>query len=187
MASLLERELAGDGHQISRVCRGLRVKANCSVKGQIVISNSELTEADQEEFRQVQELLKNLRRKTVSFVALPRIGGASGAEYSKLPMGKLWETMRLGEKNPRKKVDVRAFVLSADVFPPNVVKHATTTGLSEPIKADAKRMKRVIDFIITKRQKDDVILLFDGRSRTCRKVLEQFEEKLSASTAHSCE
>ena len=116
MASLLERELAGDGHQISRVCRGLRVKANCSVKGQIVIGNSELTEADQEEFKQVQELLKNLRRKTVSFVALPRIGGASGAEYSKLPMDKLWETMRLGEKNPRKKVDVRAFVLSADVF-----------------------------------------------------------------------
>ena len=93
--------------------------------------------------------------------------------------------MRLGHKYPKKKEHVRAFVLSADVFPPNLVMHAKTTGLSEPIKADAERLKRVIDFIITKRQKDDVILLFDGRSKTCRKVLEAFEEKLSASNAHS--
>ena len=68
------------------------------VKGEIVIGNSELTESDQEEFKQAQELLKNLRRKTVSFVALPTIGGASGAEYSKPQMDKLWDTMRLGHK-----------------------------------------------------------------------------------------
>ena len=72
-------------------------------KGQMDIGKSELTEADQEELEQVQDALKTFRRKTVSFVALPKIGGASGADYTKAQMDKVWEIMRLGHKYPRKK------------------------------------------------------------------------------------
>ena len=50
--------------------------------------------------------------------------------------------------------------------------------------ADVERMKRVIDFIAQKRTKDDIVLLLDGRSRSCRKVIEQAEERLAASGAH---
>ena len=60
-----------------------------------------------------------------------------------------------------------------------------STSISEPIAADAERMKRAIDFILAKRTKDDIILLFDGRSRPCRKVIEQFEEKLASSGTHA--
>ena len=63
--------------------------------------------------------------------------------------------------------------------------HAKTTGLIEPMKADEERMKRVIDFIITKRQKDDVVILFDGRSKICRRIMEEFDDKLSAGNQHS--
>ena len=93
--------------------------------------------------------------------------------------------MRLGHKFAKKKTDVRAFVLSADLFPPNVVKHGLSTSMSEPIAADPERMKRVIEFILQKRRKDDIILLFDGRSRACRKVMELYEEQMKASGTHS--
>ena len=152
---------------------------------QILMGTSELGDADKEDVKLTQELLMTLRRKTVSFVALPSVGGASGADYTKAQMDKMWETMRLGHKYGRKKTDVRAFVLSADLFPPNVAKHGVRTSMSEPIAVDADRMKRVIDFILQKRTKDDLILLFDGRSRSCRRVMEQSEEKLAASGAHA--
>ena len=51
--------------------------------------------------------------------------------------------------------------------------------------ADVDRMKRTIAFILQKRNKDDVVMLFDGRSRSCRKVIEQFEEQIAASGAYS--
>ena len=46
-------------------------------------------------------------------------------------------------------------------------------------------MRRVIDFIVQKRTKDDVVLLFDGRSKTCRRVMEEAEERLAAFGARS--
>ena len=46
-------------------------------------------------------------------------------------------------------------------------------------------MKRVLEFILNKRTKDDVVILFDGRSRLCRRVIEQSEEKIAASGAHT--
>ena len=92
--------------------------------------------------------------------------------------------MRLGHKFIRKKGSVRAFFLSAELFPPNVAKHAASAKLSESIACDADRMKRVIEFIASKRAKDDLVILFDGRSRACRKVMEATEDKLAASGAH---
>ena len=72
---------------------------------------------------------------------------------------------------------MRAFVFSADLFPPNIAKHAASASLSDPIAADTERMQRVLEFIIQKRHKEDLILLFDGRSRACRRVMEEHEEK----------
>ena len=66
-----------------------------------------------------------------------------------------------------------------------MAKHATTAKLSESIASDADRMKRVIEFIASKRAKDDVVILFDGRSRPCRKVMEAAEDKFAASGAHA--
>ena len=71
------------------------------------------------------------------------------------------------------------------MFPPNLVKPLASGGsLVDQIAPDAERMKRVIDFITQKRSKDDIVLLFDGRSRACRKIIEKAEESLAASGAH---
>ena len=148
------------------------------------VGTTEFSDDVKEEIREVQKLLMKLRRDTVTFVQLPTIGGASGAEYSKVQMEKMWNDMRLGHRFARKKGDVRAFILSADLFPPNVTKHGVVTSLSEPIAVDEERMRRVLDFIIQKRTKDDLILLFDGRSKPCRKVMEEVEDKLRASGGH---
>jgi hypothetical protein len=139
-----------------------------------------LPEQAQEELAKIQRLLVQLRRKKAGFVALPEIGGAVGAEYSKAQLDKVWMDLRLGHSFTRKKHDVRAFVLSADVFPPNLVKHGASASLIQPMAGDANAMKRVIEFILAKRTKDDVVLLFDGRSRAARKVMEQFEVRLAA-------
>ena len=63
--------------------------------------------------------------------------------------------------------------------------HGRGGALSEQMVADVDRMKRTISFILQKRTKDDVVMLFDGRSRSCRKVIEQFEEQIAASGAYS--
>ena len=153
--------------------------------GQDFLGTTELSEADKEDLQKVQELLKALRRKSVSFTTLPTLGGASGAHYTKAQLEKVWESMRLGHAFNKKKTTIRAFVFSADMFPPNMVKHGTTTSLSEPIAVDAERMKRTIEFILQKRTKDDIVLLFDGRSKLCRRVMENYEERLAGSGSHS--
>ena len=149
-----------------------------------IVGASELSEDVKEDVQRTQKLLMKLRRDTVSFVKLPAAGGASGAEYTKAQMENMWDSMRLGHRFARKKDDVRAFVLSADLFPPNLVKHGASASLGDPIAADAEKMKRVVEFIIQKRLHNDLILLFDGRSRLCRKVMEQSEDKLTASGVH---
>jgi hypothetical protein len=148
------------------------------------LGTSELSEHDKKDLTACKELLLKLRRKHVSFVTLPTIGGASGAEYSRAQLEKAWENMRLGHKYGRKKTDVRAFVLSADLFPPNLARDGVMTTMSHMIAADPARMQSVIDFILQKRGKDDVVLLFDGRSRPCRKIMENNEDKMAASGAH---
>jgi hypothetical protein len=80
---------------------------------------------------------------------------------------------------------VRAFVLSADLFPPNLARDGVMTTMSHQIAVDPARMQSVIDFILQKRGKDDVVLLFDGRSRPCRKIMENNEDKMAASGAHT--
>ena len=68
--------------------------------------------------------------------------------------------------------------------PPNLTKHGRCGGLADQVAMDLDRMKRTIAFMLQKRTKDDVvIILFDGRSRPCRKVLDTFEEALAASGA----
>jgi len=74
-------------------------------------------------------------------------------------------------------------IFSADLFPPNLTKHGRAGGLAEQVSVDMERMKRTIAFMMQKRGKDDVVMLFDGRSRQCRKVMELFEDELAASGA----
>ena len=164
------------------VCHGGPISSDLGVPS--FVGTSELAEDVKEEVQQVQKRLMEIRRNTVSFVKLPVIGGASGADYSRAQLEAIWNSMRLGHRYARKKDDVRAFVFPADLFPPNLVKHGASASLSDPISVDAERMKRVLDFIIQKRANTDVIILFDGRSRSCRRVMEQYEEKLSANGAH---
>ena len=85
---------------------------------QAIVGASELAEEDQAELATVQEMLMVLRRKSVSFEIMPSVAGASGPEYSKMQLERLWEGLRLGYKFQRKKQDCRAFVLSAEMFPP---------------------------------------------------------------------
>jgi len=145
---------------------------------------SELAEEDKEDLQKVQALLMKLRRDKVRFTALPEVGGASGAEYSRAQLDKVWGELFNGHRFARKKEDVRALVLSAEVFPPNVVKQATTAGLAEAVAVDTKRMQAVIDFILAKRTKEDLILIFDGRSRGARRLMGEYEDKLAAGGAH---
>ena len=118
-------------------------------------------------------MLAQLRRAKVGFYALPDVGGASGGEYSLAQLNKVWSEMKIGHRYSRKKGDVRALILSADVFPPNIVKHGATASLADPIAVDKDRLLRVLDFMISKRGKEDLILLFDGRSRAARKIMEE--------------
>ena len=148
---------------------------------QTLVGASELPEEDQAQLAKIQGALLTLRRKTVTFTPLPTIGGASGAEYTKVQLDKVWEGSRLGYKYMRKKTDVRAFVLSAESFPPNVGKQGLQTSLSEQLKVDKERFARTIEYIAQRRSKDDVVILCDGRGRDARKVIESFEEKLTAS------
>ena len=57
--------------------------------------------------------------------------------------------------------------------------------MSDQVKVDPDRFGRVIEFITTRRGKDDIVILCDGRGRSSRKVIESFEEKLVASGAHA--
>jgi hypothetical protein len=152
---------------------------------EMAIGASELDDKAKAEVKEVQELLMSLRRKTVNFASLPAIGGAAGGDFSTAQLQKVWESLRVGHKYSHMKTRVRAFVFCADMFPPNLVKPSASGGsLVDQITPDADRMKRVIDFITQKRLKDDIVLLFDGRSRACRKIIENAEEKLAASGAH---
>ena len=99
---------------------GCPICADSAASGAMLagLGSSELAETDQEDLKRVQDMIMNLRRKSVNFVALPAIGAASGAGYSTAQLQKVWETMRLGHSFGRKKADVRVWIFSADLFPP---------------------------------------------------------------------
>ena len=57
--------------------------------------------------------------------------------------------------------------------------------MSEHIAVDAERMKRVIDFSLQYRTSENLVLLFDGRIRACRQIMQPAEDKLRASGVHA--
>ena len=76
--------------------------------------------------------------------------------------------------------------MSADLlFPPNVAKSGSVANLGDPVALDAERFGRVLDFVSQRRSAHDIVLFFDGRSRSCRKLIEEKEESLAASGAHA--
>ena len=68
--------------------------------------------------------------------------------------------------------NIRAFVVSAELFPPNVANQGAKAKLSDQMAADEAKFKRVLDFLCAKRGKDDVLIIFAGRSRANRRVVE---------------
>ena len=149
-----------------------------------LVGVTELGNEEKEELHKLQENLKQLRRKTVKFVALPAVGGATGAEFATSQMQRIWDELGLGHRFAGKKGDVRAFVASAELFPPNVVKQGPKARLSDQMAADDAKFKRVVEFFCTKRLKDDVLILFDGRGKASRRVIESLEDKLATSGSH---
>ena len=130
----------------------------CLLEG--AVGSSEWAAEEQATLKRTTDQLMSLRRKTVTFVSLPADAAVSGAEYTSLQLQRGYESMRLGHKFSRKKGDVRAFVFSADLFPPNVLLNPPAHGtFAHQITADTARMKRTVDFMVQKRTKDDVVLL----------------------------
>eukprot|EP00959_Pyramimonas_sp_CCMP1952_P048242 1006832-Pyramimonas_sp.AAC.1 len=76
-------------------------------------------------------------------VSLPAVGAAFGAEYAAQQMQSAWGALSLGRRFGRKKGDVRAFILSAQPPPPNLVKQGAETRVSEQMQCDEAKRKRV--------------------------------------------
>ena len=165
----------------SAVCTGGPIPTGPAAHDQNLglLGVTELGDEQKEELNKLQEHLKHLRRKTVKFVSLPAVGAASGAEFTMGQMQSVWDTLSLGHRFTRKKGDVRAFIASAELFPPNIVKQGAKTMLRDPMLSDATKYKRVIEFFISKRGKDDILIFFDGRGRDNRRVIESFETQLA--------
>ncbi|CAK0905526.1 unnamed protein product, partial [Prorocentrum cordatum] len=162
-------------------CTGGPIPADPELDANLVLSGmSELGGEQKEELQKLQEQLKQLRRRTLEFVTLPSVGAASGAEYAVAQMQSLWGVLSLGRCFGRKKNDVRAFILSAELFPRNVVKQGGKARMSEQMACDEAKSKRVIEFFLQKRQKDDILIFLDGRSRANRRVTESFETRLES-------
>ncbi|CAK0876657.1 unnamed protein product [Prorocentrum cordatum] len=138
-----------------------------------LVGMSELGDEQKEELQKLQGQLRQLRRKTVKFVSLPSVGAASGAEYAVAQMQSLRGALSLGHRFGRKKNDVRAFILSAELFPPNVVKQGGKARMSEQMACDEAK------------QNDDILIFLDGRSRANRRVIESFETKLESGGSHA--
>ncbi|CAK0868505.1 unnamed protein product [Prorocentrum cordatum] len=145
-----------------------------------LLGMSELGGEQKEEFQTLQEQLKQFRRKTVKFVSLPSVGAASGAECAAAQVQSLWDALSLGHRFGRRKNDVRAFILSAESFPPNVVKQGGKARMSEKMACGEAKFTRVVEFFLQKRQNDDILISLDGRSRANRRVIESFETKLES-------
>ena len=167
-------------------CYGGPIPANPAADDNLgLLGVSEYGAEELEELGKLRDLLKQLRRTKVKFVSLPSVGGASGAEYTAAQLQHMWDGLSLGHRFGRKKTDVRAFVLSADLFPPNLVKQGTRARLTEQVACDEAKLKRVIEFFAQKRHRDDIIIFLDGRSRENRRVIESCEKKMSSSDTHA--
>ncbi|CAK0877496.1 unnamed protein product, partial [Prorocentrum cordatum] len=162
-------------------CTGGPITANPDEDANLgLLGMSELGDEQKAELQKLQKQLEQLRRKTVKFVSLPSVGGASGAEYAAAQMQSLWGALSLGHRFGRKKNELRAFILSADLFPPNVVKQGAKARMNEQMACDEAKFKRVIEFFLQRRQKDDVLIFLDGRSRANRRLIESFDAKLES-------
>ena len=131
-----------------------------------------------DELQKLQEQLKKLRRRTVKFISLPDVGAASGAEYANSQLLKAWEQLSLGHHFAHQEGHVRAFVASAELFPPNVTKQGVKVRMSEEMQSEGNKFMRVVEFCTSRRGKDDILVLCDGRSRDNRRCIETLEKKM---------
>ena len=162
--------------EFSNAPMALTTSGEAATGADFVLAMAELDSEGQAAFKKLQETVSQMRRQKVGFVALE---GAS-PDFTNTQLQATWNNMRLGHKYTRSKSDVRAFVLSADLFTPNIAKSgATGSTFKDHVVPNKDAMAHVMDFIVAKRQKDDITLIFDGRSKPCRRVLDQHEDKLA--------
>ena len=178
-------ELGGKYRAFEAACTARPIAAGTDEDQNLGLTGtSELGQEQKAELHKLVEQLKLLRRKSAQFVSLPVVGGAVGPEFAHPQLQSMWESINYGHRFTRKKGDVRAFVVSAELFPPNLAKQGAKARLSEPMAADEEKFKRVLEFLASKRVKDDVIIMFDGRGRANRRVIEELEEKLGSGDSH---
>ena len=178
-------ELGGKYRAFEAACTARPIAAGTDEDQNLGLTGtSELGQEQKAELHKLVEQLKLLRRKSAQFVSLPVVGGAVGPEFAHPQLQSMWESINYGHRFTRKKGDVRAFVVSAELFPPNLAKQGAKARLSEPMAADEEELKRVLEFLASKRVKDDVIIMFDGRGRANRRVIEELEEKLGSGDSH---
>ena len=178
-------ELGGKYRAFEAACTARPIAAGTDEDQNLGLTGtSELGQEQKAELHKLVEQLKMLRRKSAQFVSLPVVGGAVGPEFAHPQLQSMWESIKYGHRFARKKGDVRAFVVSAELFPPNLAKQGAKARLSEPMAADEEELKRVLEFLASKRVKDDVIIMFDGRGRANRRVIEELEEKLGSGDSH---
>ena len=127
--------------------------SECTGAASGALGISELGDEQKEELHKLQEQLKLLRRKTVKFTSLPAVGAASGAEYSSSQLLAAWEQLSLGHRFSRKRGDVRCFVASAELFPPNIAMQGDKVKFSDTLKSDEAKLQHLIEFFISKRSK----------------------------------
>ncbi|CAK0883673.1 unnamed protein product [Prorocentrum cordatum] len=160
-------------------CAGGPIPADPELDANLgLLGASELGEEQREELAKLQEQLKLLRKNKVKFVSLPSVGAATGAEYSVGQMQSVWDALSHGHRFARKKTDL-------ELFPPNVAKQGVKARLCEQLACDEAKFKRVIEFFLQKRQKDDIIIFLDGRSRANRRVIETVDAKLESGGSHA--
>ena len=92
-----------------------------------------------------------------------------------MQLNKAWEAIKHGHKFGVSAANTRILLMSCDLFPPNIAAHGAKSSLSQPISARKPNMRMLLEFINTKRQRDDVVIIFDGRSRECRKAIDENE------------
>ena len=84
------------------------------------------------------DVAKLLERQKVTFTAA---SGALAGGVSKASLAKVWAGMRLGHRFSRRKDSIRALVLQADLFAPNVAKHGAVPRLDNDVAVDKEAMK----------------------------------------------
>ena len=134
-------------------------KAICELAVQADAADPTETNAQDDDAvkQNLQKTICDLRKKKVTFIA------AAGATYAQ-SLVKAFDASPTGRNWKKGKDHVRAFLLSADLFPEHAKKFtkSTHTGMLGSV---ADEFVTAIKFLVEKKETDDILIVFNGRSR----------------------